>query len=172
MRFGKLKMFFLLQGIVMFVLLCYFGVWMISGKTTGTLVRPYYGNTMSVSYQANGKTFVNNHARYDVPYGTMHIPIRYLLFRPSSSRVNSFMGLAAEPLAWWFVFLLASAMLLLTNNTVFSKGTVFQWHKKFPWLSMDEYFPAQGEENYFSTRSETTRSRPPAQKRLGHGGDP
>lgn len=51
------------------------------------------------------------------------------------------MGIAAEPLAWWLVFLLASAMLLLTHNTVFSRGTIFQIQKKFPWLSMDEYFP-------------------------------
>jgi hypothetical protein len=50
----------------------------------------------------------------------------------------------AEPLAWWLVFLLASAMLLLMPNTVFSRGTMFQLQKKFPWISMDEYFPAPG----------------------------
>jgi hypothetical protein len=69
------------------------------------------------------------------------VQVRYLKFHPQTSRVNSFMGIWAEPLGWWGVFLLASAMLLLTQNAVFSKGTIFQLHKKFPWISMEEYFP-------------------------------
>lgn len=158
MRFGKLKMFLLLQGLAIFILLCYFGVWMISEKTAGTVVRPY-GSTLNVVYKVKAQTFTSTHARYDVPYGETKVVVRYLLFRPSSSRINSFMGLLAEPLAWWLVYLLASAMLLLTNNTVFSKGTIFQLQKKFPWLSMDEYFPEAG-----SSRFYTRKNRQPQQK--------
>lgn len=60
------------------------------------------------------------------------------------------MGIFAEPLAWWLVFLIASAMLLLTNNAVFSKGTIFILQKKFPWISMEEFFPISWNENEFS----------------------
>ena len=163
MRFGKLKMFLLLQGIVVFLLLCYFGVWMISGKTTtGMLVRPYYGNTMNITYRVGTQTFTNSFGRYDVPYGTVNVEIRYLLFAPSSSRVNSFMGLFAEPLAWWLVFLIACSMLLLTNNTVFSKGTIFQLHKGFPWLSMEEYFPEWSNNNAYAKEDQPR----PRQKKL------
>ena len=162
MRFGKLKMFLLLQGIAVFVLLCYFSIWMISGKTTGTLIRPYFSNTMNISYQVGPKTYTRSYARYDVPFGELKVPIRYLLFSPSSSRVDSFMGLLAEPLGWWLVFLLASSMLLLTDNTVFSKGTVFQIHKKFPWLSMEEYFPAAGEwKSYYTERKKPSQQKEP-----------
>lgn len=162
MRFGKLKMFLLLQGIAVFVLLCYFSIWMISGKATGTLIRPYYSNTMNISYKVGSKTYTRSYARYDVPFGELKIPIRYLSFLPSSSRVDSFMGLLAEPLGWWLVFLLASSMLLLTDNTVFSKGTVFQTHKKFPWLSMEEYFPATGEwQSYYSEDKKPRQRKKP-----------
>lgn len=141
MRFGKLTMFFLLQAIAAFLLLCYFGLWMINGKATGTVVRPYFSNTLTVSYSVNNQEYIGSYSRYDIPFSARSVTVRYLLFHPSSSRINSFMGIAAEPLAWWLVFLLASAMLLLTHNTVFSRGTIFQIQKKFPWLSMDEYFP-------------------------------
>ncbi len=70
------------------------------------------------------------------------------------------MGLYAEPLGWWLVFLLASSMLLLMPNTVFSKGTKFQLQKSFPWISMDEYFPAPGNRSY-----KEERQSPPARKR-------
>ena len=165
MRFGKLKMFFLLQGLAIFILLCYFSVWMISEKTMGTVVRPY-GSTLNVTYTVKSQTFTSTLARYDVPYGETKVPVRYLLFRPSSSRINSFMGLLAEPLAWWFVYLLASAMLLLTNNTVFSRGTIFQLHKKFPWLSMDEYFPEAGHSQFYTRKHSQPQQK--EQKKLNN----
>jgi hypothetical protein len=165
MRFGKGIMFLLLNGIIAFFLVLYFCSWLISKQTIASTISPYYANTINVQYQVIGKVYYGNYMRNDVPYSQKNISILYWAFDPSVSKVYSFMGLAAEPLAWWLVFLLASAMLLLMNNTVFSKGTIFQLHKKFPWISMDEYFPAAG--NWWHTKEENFPKKI-RQKKLGN----
>lgn len=137
-------MFLALNGIIAFGLVVYFATWCLGGKTNATIVSPYNSITITVKYQAKGKIYTGKHLRGDIPFYQQQVPIRYSILNPSSSRINSYMGMYAEPLAWWLVFLLASSMLLLMPNTVFSKGTVFQLQKKFPWISMDEFFPAPG----------------------------
>lgn len=160
MRFGKLTMFLLLHALAALVLLFYFGLWMIDGRTKATIVRPFYANTITATYTVQNQSYTASYSRYDIPYSARSVDIRYLLFRPASSRINSFMGLAAEPFGWWLVFLLASAMLLLMPNTVFSRGTVFQIHKKFPWISMDEYFPEEaGWWNYQRTKQKAKKEK-------------
>jgi len=159
MRFGKTRMFLLLNGSIAFVLILYFGSWLLSPETTASIVPPYNANTISIQYDVNGEIYSGSHLRNEVPFYQKQIEVHYFVFDPSSSRINSFLGLYAEPLGWWFVFLLASSMLLLMPNTVFSKGTKFQLQKKFPWISMDEYFPAPGSRFYTEERKS-----PPARK--------
>jgi len=108
------------------------------------VITPYEVTTIQLQYEANGKQYAGSHMRNDIPFQQRMVRIRYLNFHPSSSRIDSFMGMWAEPLAWWSVLLLASAMLLLMPNAVFSKGTIFHLDKKFPWISMDEFFPYHG----------------------------
>ncbi|HJW16103.1 MAG TPA: hypothetical protein VJ499_03240 [Flavisolibacter sp.] len=144
MQFGKLRMFFYFNGIIALSLLLYFSPWLFSRVAVANVVTPYEVTTLQLQYEANGKLYTNGHMRNDIPFQDKTVRIRYLIFHPSSSRVDSFMGMWAEPLAWWSVLLLASAMLLLTHNTVFSKGTVFHIHKRFPWISMDEFYPYYG----------------------------
>lgn len=141
MRFGKIKMFLLLNGLIAVCLIFYFMPWLFSRVTEGKIITPYETTTLHVSYTANGKTYYDSYMRNGIMFSQRTVAVRYLIFHPQTSRINSFMGMWAEPLAWWSVFLVASAMLLLTHNGVFSKGTIFQVHKKFPWISMEEYFP-------------------------------
>jgi len=152
-------MFLGLNGLIAIGLFLYFSVWIFSRKVTGNVVRPYEPNTMTVSYEVDGKFYKEEYMRNGWDYQKTKIPIRYFILNPSISRVNTFMGIFAEPLAWWLVFLLASAMLLLTNNAVFSKGTVFILQKKFPWISMEEFFPIPWYEE------ESYVDRPPPQKK-------
>jgi len=141
MRIGKLKMFLLLNGVTAFFFVLYFIPWLSSDVTTAKIVTPYEATKVHVSYTVNGVAYFGDHLRNGIEFSTHSVPLRYLRFHPQSSRINSFMGMWAEPLAWWSVFLMASAMLLLTHNTVFSKGTIFQFQNKFPWISMEEFFP-------------------------------
>jgi hypothetical protein len=141
MRFGKVKMFFLLNGMTGLILAFYFGPWLFSRVTIGTITTPYETTKIYAAYVVNGKTYSDSYMRNGIEFSKRTVAIRYLSFHPQSSRVNSFMGMWAEPLAWWSVFILASAMLLLMPNVVFSKGTIFQIQRKYPWISMEEYFP-------------------------------
>ena len=133
-------MFFLLNGIIAFCILVYTAVWYSAPVTIGKIDTPYSGSVMDVSYKAGEVKLTGTYMRYDVDWRTREVMICYLSFNPSSSRVRSFMGIAAEPLGWWLVFLLASSMALLTDNFVFSKGTVFWIQKKFPYIWMDEFY--------------------------------
>ena len=164
MRFGKTRMFLLLNGGIAFFLILYFGSWLLSPETVALITPPYNANTISIQYQAKGKTYTGKHLRNEIPFRQKTIKVRYYLFNPSKSRIHSYLGLYAEPLGWWLIFLLASSMLLLMPNTVFSKGTMFQLQKKFPWISMDEYFPAPGNRYYNEERKKSTPVRKP--KRL------
>jgi hypothetical protein len=168
MRFGKLTMFLLLNGAIAIILILYFGIWMLSGKTTAAIIPPYNANTITVQYEVKGNIYKDKHLRGEIPFFQKQVSIYYFILDPSSSRINSFMGLYAEPLAWWLVFLIASSMLLLMTNTVFTKGTIFQLQKKFPWISMDEYFPAPGNRWY---SKQERKSSPPEKKpkRLDNG---
>jgi hypothetical protein len=96
---------------------------------------------MTAHYTVKGATYTNTYMRNGFPLTPRTVTIRYLTYNPKVSRINSFMSILAEPLAWWLVLSSVLAALLLMNNTVFSKGTRFQLHKHFPWISMDEYFP-------------------------------
>ena len=97
---------------------------------------------VEVQYTVEGKTYLESFMRHDIPLAQRTVQVRYQVWNPAFSRIQSFMGIGAEPLAWWFVFLLASAMLLLPNSTVFSKGSRFRLQRLFPWLLRDEFFPA------------------------------
>jgi hypothetical protein len=170
MRFGKLKMFLFLNGLIVLILLFYFLFWWISGKTVATIVSPFSASTITVQYKVNNKIYTGRILRGNVPFDQKQIFIRYSLLKPSAVYIPTFLGLYAEPLAWWLVFLIASAMLLLMPNTVFSKGTMFQLQKKFPWISMDEYFPVPGDKWY---RERTRRNRSMnSKKRLEQKDDP
>jgi hypothetical protein len=143
MRFGKRTMFFILQGLLLLILLLHLGRWLFSGVTEGRVTTPYSATVMTAHYTVDGVEYVDTYMRNGYPLTPRIVEIRYLTYNPATSRINSFMGIAAEPLAWWLMISVAMAALLLTNNSVFSKGTTFHLHKRFPWISMDEYFPVK-----------------------------
>ena len=164
MRFGKTRMFLVLNGIIAIFLVIHFSTWLLSPKTIAAIVPPYNANTISVQYEVEGNTYMGKHLRNEIPFYQKTVEVHYYLFNPAKSRIISYLGLFAEPLGWWLVFLLASSMLLLMPNTVFSTGTMFQLQKKFPWISMDEYFPAPAERY---SREQKQKAQPvPKPKRL------
>ncbi len=166
MRFGRLRMFLFLNGFIALCLLIYFGAWLTGGTTVAKIIPPLSANTIHVQYEVAGKTFTGTHLRNEIPFAQKQVRVRYFVLDPSISRIPTFLGMYAEPLAWWLVFLLASSMLLLMPNSVFSKGTMFQLQKKFPWILMDEYFPEPHKQYQRRERKYSAVKRP---KRLDRG---
>ena len=161
-------MFLFLNGFIAFGLLVYFGLWLMGGMATATIIPPLNANTIHVQYEIDGQYHTGTHLRNEIPFAQKQVRIQYFVFDHSISRIPSFLGMYAEPLAWWLVFLLASSMLLLMPNAVFSRGTVFQLQKKFPWILMDEYFP-EPRSWYRSAERKTSPVKKP--KRLGADSD-
>lgn len=161
MRFGKKTMFVLLQGILFLILLLHLGRWLFSEVTEGRVTTPYSATVMTVHYTVDGVEYVDTYMRNGYPLTPRTVEIRYLTYNPSRSRINNFMGIAAEPLAWWLMITVGMAALLLTNNTVFSKGTTFQLHQRFPFISMDEYFPIKSRWFHRNWSNQQEQGSPP-----------
>jgi hypothetical protein len=167
MRFGKLTMFFILQGIILLVLMVHLGRWLFSDTTEGVVTLPYSATVMTVQYTVDGVPYTDTYMRNGYEFTPRTVPIRYLTYNPAKSRVNSFMGILAEPLAWWLFFSLGIGALLLIDNSVFSKGTTFQLHKRFPWISMDEYFPVKSRWFSRERRQDSTEDKAVRRESLG-----
>src|SRR5688572_5071306 len=162
MRFGKRTLFLILQGLILLVLLLHLGRWLFSDTVEAKLTTPYSATVMTAHYTVDGVTYTDTYMRNGFPLAPRTVTIRYLTYNPKVSRINSFMGILAEPLAWWLVLSSVLALLLLMNNTVFSKGTQFQLHKRFPWISMDEYFPIKS--RWFHRQGKTGSNQADPQK--------
>ncbi len=164
-------MFFLFNGCIAFIVLCYSLLWITGTKTEAKILTPYAVTNFEASYSINGKTYTNTFLRNNVPFYDKTVTITCLSFAPAYARVYSFMGIAAEPLGWWLVFFIASAMLFFTHNPVFARGTIFILQKKFPWITMEEYFPLSWHESMEDeTEQSSSYGRPsskPKQKRPG-----
>src|SRR5215207_2299205 len=104
MRLKKRFMFLFLNGLIALALLLYFAAWIFGGTTTGAITKPYASTRITVEYEVKGKMYSGTYLRNDVQLGKRQVSVRYLLFDPARSRINSFMGIFAEPLAWWLVF--------------------------------------------------------------------
>lgn len=170
MRFGKRTMFVILQGLALLILLLHLGRWLFSDTVEGRVTTPYSATVMTVHYTVEGVEYVDTYMRNGYPLTPRTVEIRYLTYKPSTSRINTFMGIGAEPLAWWLVISVALATLLLTDNTVFSKGTTFRLHKRFPWISMDEYFPIKS--RWFYRQNKTQKEPPGPEKTSDHHKEP
>lgn len=164
MRITRLGMFLRLNALIALILTLYFGRWLFSHTAEATIVTPFSASTIYATYPVNGQTISASFMRNGIPMTATRVTVRYLKNDPHTAVVNSFMGLCAEPLAWWGVFLFASAALLLTNNSVFSKNTAFFLRKRFPWIWMEEYFPVQANRQYYYRRQQHQQTAQPKLK--------
>ena len=127
-------MFLFLNGIIATFLLLYFGSWLISGNTVANIVPSYNANSMKIQYRVNENIYTGNHLRNDIPFSQKQITIKYFVFNPSSSRIASFLGMYAEPLAWWFVFFTGFGHAIVNAEHRFFQGHYVSIAKK---ISMD-----------------------------------
>jgi hypothetical protein len=166
MRITKRKMFLLLNGTIAVALCLYFGFWILSPKVIGEIQHPLQNSTtMIVKYTVDKEQYTNTILRNGISFLETKVLLCYSKSNPAKCRIYSYMGLFAEPLAWWLVFFLASSILLLTNNSVYSKGTVFIVQKKRPFIYMEEYFP-DAFRRYGHRKRGSQTSKEEEQKRL------
>lgn len=174
MLLTKLKFYILLQLLAIAVLLTYQGMWLISNTTEGRIEnfgsdsyrykrKKERSGSMTVSYKVNGITYKEEYTRNETPLTQKTVCIRYLLFAPSISNLDSFIGQWLGSLIVLLIFFLASSMLLLLHNTVFSKGTLFELNRRFPFIQMHEFFPHNGK--WQQQRHYWRRQQPPANTR-------
>lgn len=157
MLLTKLKFYTLLQLLALSILLLYQGVWLISNTTQGQIInfgkipprssrRIEHSGTVVVNYTVNGTTYEKEYTRNGIPLWQKTVRIRYLLFAPSFSNQDSFIGQWVGPLIILLIFFLASCMLLLMHNTVFPKGTLFELSRQYPYIKMHEFLPYHSNE--------------------------
>lgn len=164
MRLTRIGLFVRMHVFLAVLLATYFLVWLNGAVVQASVERPLSSVKLTAVYTVDGVLYRESFMRYDVPLKSTRIAVRYLRFAPHWSRINSFMGMAAEPLAWWGLWLLATGALLLIPNPVFSKHTVFVIDKVFPWISMEEYFPH--EEEFRTTTGSNARKEKSKRKFL------
>jgi len=153
MLLTKFKFYVLLQLLSIVLLLLYQSIWLFSSTTEGRIEnfgrqlgrrvskRVENSGTMVVSYTINGTTYEEEYTRNETPLWQKTVRIRYLLFAPSISNLDSFIGQWLGPLIVLLIFFLASSMILLMHNTVFPKGTLFELSRLYPYIQMHEFLP-------------------------------
>lgn len=170
-------MWFYVQLFALFFLCLYMGTWSISTKVEGRIQGMELGDAvvnmenpaaLLVEYEAKGKTYLEQFPRDNIPFTQKSIRIRYLTFAPSITRIDSFEDVWLLPIMVYALWLFVTSLLLLTNNVVFSKHTVFETFNHRPWISMHEYFPYvdsdEEDEPYFRFKFHKRPKKPTVRK--------
>ena len=92
MRFGKLKMYFILQGIMLLILSVHLGRWHFSETTEGVVRSPYSATVLTAHYKVDGIAYTNTYMRNGYPFTPKTVIIRHLTHKPSVSRINNTYG--------------------------------------------------------------------------------
>jgi hypothetical protein len=153
MLLNRTQLYVIVQTIALAIFLGYQGFWMISGTTQGKILNfsGVYINDqneaikksgpMVVEYIVKGVTYVEGFNRHETPLGKKNVPIRYLLFAPQVAHLNTFLDQWMESLVLLGIFSLVTASLLLMQNSVFPKGTLFELRRKYPYILSHEFYP-------------------------------
>jgi len=141
MILSRTKTYFLLLGLFIGICLLYQGIWLISSTAKGDILS--FGHGSGRGYRSIENVEVNytvHDVMYDVfflrsgtPKYDSTVQIRYLLFAPSWSRINTFAGN-------WGLVLVTSAVFFSILTVVFLQKQIipysaqFIFGKKFPFL--------------------------------------
>lgn len=150
-------MFLYVQLVALSILLVYAGIWCISDTAVaqvqgiellpGTIMNFKDPGALVVAYDVDGKSYVEQFARDNIPFTQKEIRIRYLEFAPTITRIDSFRNVWLIPILFYGLWFVITGLLLLTNNNIFSKHTYFETMGGYPWIKMHEYFPYQSNED-------------------------
>jgi hypothetical protein len=142
MILSKIKAYFLIVSVIFGSLLFYQGVWLISGTIPGHIesfeTSGRHGKQIDyikVNYQVNRVKYSNTYLQNNHPYNDRSIQVRYLLFSPGISRMNTFAG------NWGFIIVVLSTVLPFITICFLVKEIVpsnakFILKKRFPFLQL------------------------------------
>lgn len=119
----------ILGGVLM--LLLYQSIWIFSRVTTGTYLGDIKGtgrfksvSSVDITYQVNNISYEDSYLRND--FSTIHgeAEIRYLIWAPSISRLNTFMGNWGNALTILFVYILILTFIFIHKDIIPKGGKI------------------------------------------------
>jgi hypothetical protein len=145
MTISKKKAYLVLVTLICLSCFLYQLVWLISGTTNGTVLQFGHGvgrgykkiEYVSAEYTVRTKTYVDQYLKSDVPDTASTISIRYLLFAPSISRLNTTVGNWGLTLVV-FVILFSCTTIVFIKNDIIPNNSFFTLKSQYPFIRLDK----------------------------------
>ncbi len=141
MKLSKIQAYFFILLAMMGICLLYQGIWLISGSTTGEIIKFGKGSgkdykhidNVTVRYIVKNKSYTDTYLRNGLDYGTGTVPIKYLLFAPSISRQDNIIGnWGLVTVVFTIVFFILSISFLIQD--IVPNGSNFVFSRAYPFL--------------------------------------
>lgn len=121
--------------------LLYQGIWLFSRVTNGEIEgfgrgagRGYRSvQNTAITYTVNQQVYEENYLRNEVSDTTTTMEIRYLIFWPSISRENTWVGNWGGPLLFFIIVFVITSIVFLQDGVI-PFTSKFQLNKKFPFV--------------------------------------
>ena len=140
MLLSRVQVYFLFVALLVTTVLLYQSIWLLSGKTEAQVLEFGKGSGdykqvehVAVVYVVNNKTYRDNYLRNELPLNTSKVRIKYLLFAPAISRMDTFVGNWGLVLSVSTIIFL-SLTIIFFSPAIFSNKTYFFFVGRFPFL--------------------------------------
>lgn len=138
------KKFYCLLILVIIGLCClYQSIWIFSrvangeilgfGRGTGRRYRSVQNTT--IEYNVNHQTYSENYLRNGISDTATTVEIRYLIFRPSVSRENTWVGNWGGPFLFFIITFVITSIVFLQDGVIAFTAR-FELTRKFPFVTM------------------------------------
>ena len=145
LELSKLKLYIVFHALFIGIVLLYQSVWLFSKSTTAycyayneeqLLSRGESLGTLVYYYLAAGKMYMETSTRNETPLTQHNIPVRYLVFQPAVSRLDTFEGNWLGFIMAWGIFFVITSMIFFIPNETMPKNSYFYFTKRKPWIHM------------------------------------
>jgi hypothetical protein len=143
MKLSKIQayLFFLFSLIAICIL--YQAIWLFSKTTTGEILnfgtgsgRDYkHVENVTIRYRVQNKEYLNTYLRNDLEGTIQRVPIKYLIFAPSISRMDNFIGNWGLVLVVFLIIFSCVSIFFLIQQIV-PNGSVFVLSLSYPFFCL------------------------------------
>ena len=141
MKLSKFSAYLLFVCAILVILLCYQGVWLFSKATHGEILNFGHGSgkgykhieNVRIQYAVDNKIYEDTYLRNGLKDTTRQIAIRYLLFAPSISRVDTFIGNWGFFVVVFVIAILCISIFFLIQDII-PNGSVFIVSRAYPFV--------------------------------------